>query len=314
MDRGKNKENRGPEADLQHDQAAGHKSQTGALTGMVRAVPIILGYLPVGLAFGVLATTNGLSPFGALGMSIFVFAGSAQLISVGMIGAGANVAAITTTVFLVNLRHLLMSAYLAPYLKRLKIWQLALFSYELTDETFAVHSAFFRRSGVPPSAELFALNHSSHLAWIIGTILGVWIGGRINFDIEAIGIDYALPAMFIALLVMQIDNVRRVFIALLAAAIGLFLYLAGMSQFYIIAATVIAATAGVIMEYREEKNSSSPADGGENPGGEERRREELEKNIHDGEKNGGQKSGRVKGEGQKTTAESPGGEEKESNR
>ncbi|MDY6826574.1 MAG: AzlC family ABC transporter permease [Bacillota bacterium] len=253
MDRDKNKENRRQEALTRQDQAAGHNPWHRALTGMVRAVPIILGYLPIGLAFGVLARTNGLSSFGALGMSVFVFAGSAQLISVGMIGAGANIASITTTVFLVNLRHLLMSAYLAPYLKRLKIWQLALFSYELTDETFAVHSAFFRRNGVPPAVELFSLNLSSHLAWVTGTLLGIWLGGRITLNIENFGIDYALPAMFIALLVMQIDNSRRTLIALLAAAIGLLLYMSGMSQFYIIVATVSAAAVGAVLEYRSEK-------------------------------------------------------------
>ncbi len=259
MDWKKNKENGRQEAGSRHDQAAGHKTRHRALTGMVRAVPIILGYLPIGLAFGVLARTNGLSSFGALGMSVFVFAGSAQLISVGMIGAGANLASITTTVFLVNLRHLLMSAYLAPYLKRLKIWQLALFSYELTDETFAVHSAFFRSSGVPPAGELFALNLSSHLAWVTGTLLGIWLGGRITLNIEDFGIDYALPAMFIALLVMQIDNSRRALIALLAAAIGLLLYMAGMSQLYIIVATVSAAAVGAALEYRSEKgNPQSP--------------------------------------------------------
>jgi len=249
----KNKENGRQEANSRQDQAAGHKRRHIALTGMVRAVPIILGYLPVGLAFGVLARTNGLSSFGALGMSVFVFAGSAQLISVGMIGAGANLAAITTTVFLVNLRHLLMSAYMAPYLKSLKIWQVALFSYELTDETFVVHSAFFRRSGVPPAGELFALHLSSHLAWIIGTLLGTWLGERVTLNIENLGIDYALPAMFIALLVMQIDSSRRALIALLAAAIGLLLYMSGMSQFYIIVATVTAAAVGAALEYRSEK-------------------------------------------------------------
>jgi len=221
-----------------------------ALIGMVRAVPIILGYLPIGLAFGVLATTAGLSTSSAVAMSVFVYAGSSQLIAVGMIGAGAEAVAITMTVFLVNLRHMLMSAYLAPFLGRLSRLQQALFSYELTDESFAIHSAFFRRQGVPPKAELFALNLAAHLAWISGTLLGAWIGSRLTFDITTYGIDYALPAMFIALLVMQIDSSRRAAIALLAAAISLFLYLAGMSQLYVILATVIAATVGAFLKQK----------------------------------------------------------------
>jgi len=230
------------------DQSMDNAETNQALIGVIRAVPIILGYLPIGLAFGVLASTAGLSIYSAVAMSVFVFAGSAQLISVGMIDVGAGVAAITMTVFLVNLRHMLMSAYLAPHLGRLKTWQQVLFSYEITDESFAVHSAYFRKQGVPPTAQLFGVNAAAHLAWISGTLLGAWLGAYLTFDIDAYGVDYALPAMFIALLVMQIENVRHVIIALLAAALGLLFYLAGMSQLYIILATVIAATVGVLLK------------------------------------------------------------------
>lgn len=228
-----------------------------ALIGTVRAVPIILGYLPIGLAFGVLASTAGLSTTATAAMSVFVFAGSSQLISVGLIGAGVGIASITATVFLVNLRHMLMSAYLAPHLRKLKTWQLILFSYEITDESFAIHSTYIREHGVPPITELFALNISAHLAWVLGSILGVWLGSSIALDIAAFGIDFALPAMFIALLVMQIENYRHFAIAAFAALLGLLFYLAGMKQLYIILATVIAATAGVLTHcepYQAEEN------------------------------------------------------------
>ncbi len=235
--------------ELAAEGAAARNSNTSqALTGMVRAVPIMLGYLPIGLAFGVLASTAGLSVYSAVAMSVFVFAGSSQLISVGMIDAGTGTAAIVMTVFLVNLRHMLMSAYLAPRLGGLKTWQQVLFSYEITDESFAVHAAHFRRAGVPPPAQLFGVNISAHLAWIAGTLLGAWLGVYLTFDIAAYGVDYALPAMFIALLVMQIEKFRHVAVALLAAALGLVFFLAGMNQLYIILATVIAATAGLLFK------------------------------------------------------------------
>lgn len=218
-----------------------------ALVGLIRAVPIILGYLPIGLAFGVLASTAGLSVYNAAAMSVFVFAGSSQFISVGLIGAGTSVFAITMTVFLVNLRHLLMSASLAPYLKKLKTWQQILFSYQITDESFAVHSTYFRKSGTPSFTQLITLNLSAQLAWIIGTVIGAWVGGRLAFDIKTYGIDFALPAMFIALLVMQIENRRHLSVALLAAALGLCFFLLGFSQLYIIMATIIAATCGALI-------------------------------------------------------------------
>ena len=238
------------------------KHTNHALVGVIRAVPIILGYLPVSLAFGVLASTAGLSIYSAVAMSLFVYAGSAQLISVGLIGTGASAAAITVTVFLINIRHMLMSAHLAPYLGNLKRWQQVLFSYELTDESFAIHSLNFRKKGVPPESQLFALNISAHLTWIGGTVIGAWVGGRLTFDTAAYGIDYVLPAMFIALLVMQIENNRRAVIAALAAILGLGLYLAGMSQLYIIVAAVIAASVGAALKKESDNEDREPEGGG----------------------------------------------------
>ena len=83
-----------------------------------QALPIILGYVPVGFAYGVLAQKSGLSGLNTLLMSALVYAGSAQLIAVGLFAAAVNPLAIVATTFIVNLRHLLMSAALAPYLGR----------------------------------------------------------------------------------------------------------------------------------------------------------------------------------------------------
>lgn len=214
----------------------------------MRALPIVFGYLPIGLAFGVLAATAELSPLAAAAMSVFVFAGSAQLISVGMIGAGAGAAAITATVFLVNLRHLLMSAALAPRLGRLRPWQQVLFAYELTDESFALHAAAYRDGSDPPPGELFALNLTAHLTWVGGTLGGAWLGTSLTFDGNVFGLDYALPAMFVALLVMQVDNPRRTLVSFLAAALALIFFLSGLDRLYIILATILAATAGALLD------------------------------------------------------------------
>ena len=87
------------------------------LNGVRQALPIVLGYIPVGFAYGVLAQKNGLGLFNAVAMSVIVFAGSAQLISAGLFGAAASPFTLIFTTFVVNLRHLLMSAALAPKLK-----------------------------------------------------------------------------------------------------------------------------------------------------------------------------------------------------
>jgi len=90
--------------------------KTSILQGLSAAWPICLGYIPIGLAFGVLAQKAGLDPIEIMLMSILVFAGSSQFIAVSMLSTGAGAVSIIITTFAVNLRHLLMSSSLAVFL------------------------------------------------------------------------------------------------------------------------------------------------------------------------------------------------------
>jgi 4-azaleucine resistance transporter AzlC len=224
------------------------------VNGVVQALPIVLGYVPVGFAFGVLAQKAGLSLAMTLLMSVIVFAGSAQLIAVGLFSAGMDPLSIILTTFVVNLRHMLFSAALAPHLESWRKLELAGFAAELTDETFALHVTRMAEAD-PPKAETIAVNLTSQVSWILGTWLGI-VGGQLIADIEPYALDYALPAMFIALLVMQIKNRRQVFVAVLAGGLSVGFYLSGFDQWYVILATVIAATAGVVVEQWTKKQSS----------------------------------------------------------
>ena len=120
-----------------------HPAKRGWTSGVSQALPIVFGYVPIGIAFGILAQKAGISTVNTLLMSLIVYAGSSQLIAVGLFGAGVPPVSIILTTFVVNLRHMLMSAAVAPYLKGWRKVELASFAYELTDETFAVHSGRF---------------------------------------------------------------------------------------------------------------------------------------------------------------------------
>lgn len=214
--------------------------------GVARAVPIVLGYVPIGFAYGVLAGKSGLSDTNTLLMSLIVFAGSAQFIAVGLFAAGTGPAAVILTTFVVNLRHMLMAASLAPYLSGWKKRYLAWFSYELTDETFALHAAAAPQlSGC--KLEALSLNVTAQASWVLGTILGI-IASSVIGDVKPLGLDYALAAMFIGLLVAQCDTIIRVVTALLSGTIATLMYLGGFQQFHIIIATVIGATLGLGVE------------------------------------------------------------------
>lgn len=220
---------------------------TGACwRGIRRATPIVLGYVPIGFAYGVLAGKSGLSETNAFLMSIIVFAGSAQFIAVGLFAAGTGPAAVILTTFIVNLRHLLMAASLSPYLAKWKKRELAFFSYELTDETFALHSAAASQLN-DCKLEALSLNITAQLSWVLGTVLGLVASGLIG-DVKPLGLDYALAAMFIGLLVGQCENRVRTITAILSGAIATGLYLLGWHQFHIIVATVLGATLGLGVE------------------------------------------------------------------
>lgn len=219
---------------------------TNCWTGVKSALPIVLGYLPIGFAFGVLAAQAGIGVVPALCMSIFVFAGSAQLIAVGLIGSGAGWISIALTTFVVNLRHLLMSAALAPYLKHLSRWEVSWFGFQMTDETFAVHSSEFSR-GRSSRAHIFSLNATAHLGWVGGTLLGVVLGSGVQSGSQW-GLDFALPGMFIALLVLQVKGLRHVAVAAAAALFSVILAVSLTARWNVIIATLLAAALGVLME------------------------------------------------------------------
>ncbi|NPV90268.1 MAG: AzlC family ABC transporter permease [Firmicutes bacterium] len=215
-------------------------------TGAKSALPIVFGYIPIGFAFGVLAVKAGIGFLPALLMSVFVYAGSAQLIAVGLIGAGADLVSITLTTFVVNLRHLLMSAALAPYLRHLSRGEAAWFGFELTDESFAVHSSELAKEESSRS-HLFALNGTAQLAWVVGTMLGALLGVSMG-DTGRWGLDFALPAMFIALLILQCKSRRHILVAVAAAVISVALAAGFTARWNVIIATLIAGILGVYLE------------------------------------------------------------------
>ncbi len=231
-------------------------ARRGWLTGIAQAVPIMLGYIPIGLAFGVLAQKAGISALNTLLMSLLVYAGSSQLIAVGLFAAGAPALSVILTTFVVNLRHMLMSAAISPFLKRWRKFELAAFAHQLTDETFAVHSArMSTSSGTPNKAEVFAINVTAQAAWIFGTWLGIIVGQLIT-DVRPLALDYALPAMFVALLVLQIKDHTQIGVAILTGILAVGLLLIGVGQWNVIAATVVGATIGVISEKWINEQSS----------------------------------------------------------
>ena len=208
-------------------------------------LPLLLGVVPFGLIFGALAVTTGLSPLAAQGLSWFVFAGSAQFISIGLIGQAAPATVVILTIFVVNLRHALYSASLAPHVSHLPgRWKVVL-SWLLTDEMYAVAATRYQRPD-RRYAHWYALGTGLVLwaSWQASTAVGILVGARVP---SAWALDFALPLTFLALLVPNVTD-RSTLAAALAGAI-LSVVLAGMPlRLGLIAAALLAVGAGMLVD------------------------------------------------------------------
>jgi len=213
--------------------------------GVRAAWPICLGYLPIGLAFGVIAQKGGLSPFEIGLMSLLVFAGSSQFIALSMMGSGAGLPAIVMTTFLVNFRHFLMSSTLAVRLRGVPQKWLSLYAYGITDESFALNLTRFQE-GPWDWKRAFVVNQTANVAWIGSTVLGG--AGGTFLPAGAFGMDFALPAMFLCLLVFQLKGAFHGSAALFAGGSAVVLSLLFEGNGHIVAASLLGATAGLFLK------------------------------------------------------------------
>ena len=215
------------------------------MAGVSAGWPICLGYFPIGLAFGVLAQKAGLSPLQTAMMSIFVFAGSSQFVAVSMLSGGAAFVSIIITTLTINLRHLLMSSSLSVFLGKTKKRVLSLFAYGVTDESFAVNYIRFKEGKWDVNRAL-VVNHVANFAWVVSTVLGAY-GGQF-IPAGAFGIDYALIAMFISLLAFQLRGRKYIVTAIISGGVAVVLSMLIPGNLYIVLASILAATIGVIVE------------------------------------------------------------------
>lgn len=186
--------------------------------GLRAVMPLLLGVAPFGVIYGVVALQSGIPALAAMAMSTIVFAGSAQFLLAQLVGAGAPFLLTAGAVGLVNLRHALYSASVAPLLAHLpRRWKILL-AYLLTDEAYAAaipHLLAHSRDSHSAQAHwiLFGSGVGLWSGWQASTLAGVVIGARLPADM---GLDFALPLTFIAIVVPMIST-RALFAAAMAA-------------------------------------------------------------------------------------------------
>jgi branched chain amino acid efflux pump len=207
--------------------------------GVRLGMPVFLGYMPLGAAFGLMAVAAGFDAVQATACSALVIAGAGQYLAIRMI-PGGDLAATLIATGVVNMRYLLFSATMAPHMSGVPRWHQALLAFTLTDETFAINAAD-AREGRADRFSMLGVGAISWLGWTLGTLLGALAGGAIG-DPNTWGVAFALPAMFTALLVGQLTGRREYAAAGLAAVVALALSLVIPRDWALVAAAMTAAT------------------------------------------------------------------------
>ena len=194
--------------------------------GLKSGLSIAIGYFPIALTFGLLAKTAGLSIVEATAMSIFVYAGASQYISLSLISAAVDPILIVINTFVVNIRHFLMTASLNEKMLPEKKWVKAIYSFGVTDESFSVLAT--GKNGRISTAFAFGVIIIAYGSWVVFTAVGHVIGANLPAFLKA-AMSIALYAMFIGLLVPSMKGNRKVVIlAALAAIIHCAFYFTGL--------------------------------------------------------------------------------------
>jgi len=224
--------------------------------GLKAAIPIAIGYIPIGITFGLLARSAGIPDYITVMMSLIIFAGASQFVGINLIALGTSFWEIILTTFILNLRHLLMSASLSQkVVPETSKGILALLSFGITDETFMVAS--FREEDHLKPEFLAGLNLLAFSAWNVGTWIGIFLSAGLPEAVKT-SMGIALYVMFIGLLVPSCRRSKAtLFIALLAMAVHGFLHYTPSitllsTGLKIVITTIITALMGAIIFPEEE--------------------------------------------------------------
>lgn len=220
------------------------------LLGMRDTIPMLIGTVPFGIVYGTLAVSSGLSVAATLAMSLLVFAGSAQFVAVSLVASGTGLTVILLTTLIVNLRHMLYSASLLPFVRHLpQRWRISL-AFWLTDESFAVVHRHYLLDEAPVERKHWYFLGSClamYSIWFACTLIGVGLGQTLP-SLGEWGLDFAMVATFIGIVVPLLRNQPMIVAALVASVVAVAAH--GLPyKLGLLLAALLGVTAGLVAEH-----------------------------------------------------------------
>jgi 4-azaleucine resistance transporter AzlC len=211
--------------------------------GLQAGFSIAIGYIPIAITFGLLAKSAGLTVSETVMMSLLVFAGAAQYMSLNMVVLGSGVFEIVMTTFILNIRHFLMSASLNEKVEEKSLWKKSLFSFGITDETFSVTAT---KEGSIRTGYMFGVILIAYSSWVVSSGVGHVIGSSLPASLQE-SMAVALYAMFVGLLMPSLKKHRKVVVLAGTAAIlnSVFSLVVGVAAGWSIVLATITSAVGI---------------------------------------------------------------------
>lgn len=227
-------------------------NKDSVLRGVKAVTPLMLGIAPFGLISGITAANTGVSIGIALLMSVGIFAGASQLATLQLINDNANMLVIVYTALIINLRMMIYSLSIAPYLQNIRIKWKALLAYSMTDQSYAISLVHFMNN---PKEDIksffFGASISLWLLWQATTIVGYLMGSIIPMNL---GLEFAIPLTFISILFKGIAGWAVVITIITSAIVAVLASQLPMNMGLVVAA-IIGVAAGTISQKLLSKES-----------------------------------------------------------
>lgn len=228
------------------------------IAGLRAGIPIIFGFIPVGIAYALMARQAGFTPFETIYMSASVLAGASQIMSTGMYAQGAGIAAIILATFLLNLRHLIMSTCVMNKMQPAPVPVKLLAAFGVTDETFALFTTAKEEHST--AAYFLGMVTIAYTSWVGGSAIGALASDFLPAILTA-SFGIALYAMFIGLLVPSIPGNRRLgLLVVLTAVCNTILTQLMPSSWALIVSTLVCTFAGMFFVELEEEKPAEDAE------------------------------------------------------
>lgn len=220
------------------------------------AMPLCLSYIPIGLACGILLHAAGFNFIMTLVVSIVVFSGGAQFILASLLTIQAPLSSIFMTLFFLELRYALLGSSLSKYIKNESQHFIWLFAVSMNDENYAVNYLKFATDKKWTPKDGLLVEHYSLISWSAANMVGGLIGSTISINLEVV--DFALTALFLYMIVMQVRSHLTLLICLLSAVLAVVFLVLTKSTLGIVIATLIASFVGFLIENTVRKHSAHP--------------------------------------------------------